>query len=136
MAGRLVRRPREVWSLANAGKGGMTLWPLFGASNQLLAGLAFLVILFYLRRRAWMTWFLIGPMAFMLVMPAWAMLYELPGWVEAGRWPLVGIAVAVLALEVWMVAEAAWMFPRIRGILERDPTEDPSAGRGFEVIAK
>ena len=28
------------------GSGGMTLWPLFGATNQLLAGLAFMVIVF------------------------------------------------------------------------------------------
>ena len=30
------------------GSGGLTLWPLFGATNQLLAGLAFMVIVFYL----------------------------------------------------------------------------------------
>ena len=34
------------WSIANAGKGGLILWPLFGATNQLLAGLSFLVITF------------------------------------------------------------------------------------------
>ena len=34
-----------------AGKGGLLLWPMFGATNQLLGGLAFLVITFFLWRR-------------------------------------------------------------------------------------
>ena len=115
----------------------MILWPLFGATNQFLGGLAFLVVLFYLRRRAWATWFLIFPMALMLVMPAWATLSELPGWVADQRWVLAGIAVATLILEVWMVVEAALMFPRVRGVPERDPAEvDPPAGRGFEVVPR
>ena len=33
------------------GTGGLILWPLFGATNQLLAGLAFMVTVFYLWRR-------------------------------------------------------------------------------------
>ncbi|MEC8927694.1 MAG: carbon starvation protein A, partial [Verrucomicrobiota bacterium] len=65
------------WSLANAGKGGLTLWPLFGATNQLLAGLSFLVITFYLWRRGRAIWFLAIPMVFMLIMPMWAMLHQL-----------------------------------------------------------
>ena len=47
------------WSWANAGKGGLILWPLFGATNQLLAGLSFLVITFYLWRRGRAVWFLV-----------------------------------------------------------------------------
>ncbi|MEX1224639.1 MAG: carbon starvation protein A, partial [Pirellulales bacterium] len=35
---------------AGPGSGGLILWPLFGATNQLLAGLAFMVTLFYLWR--------------------------------------------------------------------------------------
>ncbi len=108
----------EAWSLAGAGKGGMLLWPLFGATNQLLGGLAFMVILFYLWRRGGIIWFLVVPMAFMLVMPAWAMLSELPVWIDRQRWVLVGVAVATLLLELWMIVEAALMFPRVRNVLE------------------
>src|SRR5690606_26172296 len=36
--------PGAEWSWSTAGKGGLILWPLFGATNQLLGGLAFLVI--------------------------------------------------------------------------------------------
>ena len=116
------------WSLANVGTGGMVLWPLFGATNQLLAGLAFAVILFYLRRRRVVTWFLLLPMAFMLVMPAWATMVQLPGWWQEGRYVLAAVGAACLALETWMVAEAALVYGRVKGVLEGEER------RGFEVL--
>ena len=116
------------WSLANVGTGGMVLWPLFGATNQLLAGLAFAVILFYLRRRRIVTWFLLLPMAFMLVMPAWATMVQLPGWWQEGRYVLAAVGAACLALETWMVAEAALVYGRVKGVREGDER------RGFEVL--
>ncbi len=128
-----VPSPGQPWSLAGAGKGGMILWPLFGATNQLLGGLAFLVILFHLRRRSVATWFLVGPMLLMLVMPAWAMLYDLPAWIAGRRWVLAGISLATLGLEAWMVVEAALVYRKVRGVPE--PTAGEEAGlRGFEVV--
>jgi len=113
------------WSLANAGKGGLTLWPLFGATNQLLAGLSFLVITFYLWRRGRAIWFLAIPMVFMLIMPMWAMLHQLfiaPGWLKAGQvdYLLGGIGLATIALEIWMIVEAIKLFPKAKGVLEEN----------------
>ncbi len=115
------------WSWAGAGKGGMILWPMFGATNQLLGGLAFLVIGFYLWRRGKPVWFLALPMVFMLVMPAWAMSWQLfvgsedhPPWMFADQpnWTLIVIAVATLVLEAWMVVEAILLWPKVKGVLE------------------
>jgi carbon starvation protein len=113
------------WSLDNAGTGGLLLWPLFGVTNQLLAGLSFLVIAFYLWRRGQPVWFLILPMAFMLIMPMWAMLVQLfigsvenPSWLSQEKWLLVGIGLATIILEVWMIIEAVRLFPRAKGVLE------------------
>jgi len=113
---------------ATAGTGGLILWPLFGATNQLLAGLAFLVISFYLWRRKVPVWFVAVPMVFMLIMPAWAMLVELPRWISPApladgtvpstNWTVVGIAIATLVLELWMIIEAALLWPRAKGVLE------------------
>jgi len=120
--------PGSAWSVAAAGKGGLVLWPLFGATNQLLAGLAFMVIAFWMWRRRIPVWFIVLPMLFMLVMPAWAMLAELPRWIDpppladgtqqATNWVVVFIAIATLALEAWMLIEAALMWPRVKGQLE------------------
>ena len=117
------------WTLANVGSGGLILWPLFGASNGLLAGLAFAVILFHLRRRRIVTWFLLPPMLFMLVMPAWAMTGELPAWWRGGRYVLAGVGFLCLALETWIVIEAALLYGRVKGV-----AEGTLERRGFEVL--
>ena len=63
--------PGNAWTWASAGSGGLILWPLFGATNQLLGGLAFLVILFWLRRRKLPIYFVVVPAVFMLILPEW-----------------------------------------------------------------
>ena len=120
------------WSWANAGKGGLILWPLFGATNQLLAGLSFLVITFYLWRRGQAVWFLVIPMIFMLIMPIWAMTYQLflaPGWLiaEKPNWLLGGIGLSTIALEIWMIIEALKLFPKAKGILEEHALDQNTA---------
>ncbi|MBL8892162.1 MAG: carbon starvation protein A [Planctomycetaceae bacterium] len=111
-------------SSGGPGTGGTILWPLFGATNQLLAGLAFLVILFYLWRRGVAIHFLVLPLILMAVMPLWALGYQLfgpNGFLVAGKgqnWMLGGIGIATIILQIWMFAEALWLFPRARGVLE------------------
>jgi carbon starvation protein len=122
------------WSVANAGQGGLILWPLFGATNQLLGGLSFLVITFYLWRRQTPIWFLVPPMIFMLIMPMWAMIWQVfvgdagnPSWLGQGNWLLVGVALFTVALDVWMIIEAINLFPRARGVIERDAVQPVKA---------
>jgi carbon starvation protein len=111
------------WTWISTGTGGLILWPLFGATNQLLAGLAFLVIAFFLWRAGRPTWFLIVPMIFMLVIPAWAMGAQVFigtgadfAWIAQERWLLAGIGLATLALEAWMIVEAMLLWPKVRGL--------------------
>ncbi|MCB9844105.1 MAG: hypothetical protein H6812_12750 [Phycisphaeraceae bacterium] len=101
----------QLW-LANGGKGGLLLWPLFGATNQLLAGFAFVVIVAWLRftRRPW--WFAIIPAAFMLAVPAAAMSWQAfigneqnPSWLAEQKWLLLSVACTTLALEAWLIIE-------------------------------
>ena len=115
-----------------AGKGGLILWPFFGATNQLLAGLAFLVTSFFLWRRGIPVWFIVPPMLFMLVVPAWAMLSDLPSWVNADHpnWIVIFVGSATLALEAWMIVEAAILWPKVKGVLEAAaPVTHPKTGR-------
>lgn len=131
VAGLLAAAPRagESWSVATAGQGGFILWPLFGAMNQLLGGLAFIVILFWMRRRGLPLWFVAVPAFFMLVLPAWALGYQLfhrsleggASWLAKGDWVLAGFGLATLAVEAWMIVEAVRAWPKVKGVLEIGP---------------
>ncbi|MCF8029418.1 MAG: carbon starvation protein A, partial [Desulfohalobiaceae bacterium] len=93
-----------------SGKGAMTLWPLFGAANQLLAGLALLVITIYLVRKQVSMFYTFIPMLFMIVMTGWAMLFNLGNFYSSGNWLLFGINLVILLLEAWMIIEAIIYF--------------------------
>ena len=116
------------------GSGGLLLWPLFGATNQLLAGLAFMVIVFYLWRRNKPIWFAAIPMAIMLIMPAWALTWQLfnseTGWLgsENQNYLLGSIGVGTLCLQVWMIVEGLLLLPRSRGVLEEALPQLEDAG--------
>jgi carbon starvation protein len=99
------------------GSGGLILWPLFGATNQLLAGLAFLVIIFFLLRHGKPVGFAVIPAALMIVIPGWAMIDQIGGWLKDGSWLLVGFGISVEILQVWMVIEAVLMWSRAKGVL-------------------
>ncbi|MBA2114394.1 Peptide transporter CstA [Planctomycetes bacterium FF15] len=103
------------------GKGGTLLWPLFGAINQLLAGLAMMVTAFYLWRRNKPIWFVALPMIAMLILPALAMYYNVfseTGYWAKQQWLLLVLGVGVLILQAWMLFEAIVMWPRVKGVLE------------------
>lgn len=108
--------------LGKLGSGGVILWPLFGATNQLLGGLAFLVILFWMKRRNLPIWFVFIPTIFMLIIPAWAMLYQIfisaigsdQSWIDQGQWLLVTMGLCTILLEIWMIWEAALGWRRMK----------------------
>ena len=103
------------------GSGGLILWPLFGATNQLLAGLAFMVTAFSLWRRKKPVIFVVVPMIVMLIMPAWAMLWNIfhdGGWYDKGDYLLLSFGAATLLVQIWMMIEGILLWPRVRGIRE------------------
>ena len=111
------------------GSGGLILWPLFGAVNQLLAGLAFMVTVFYLLRRNLPVWFAVIPMIVMLIMPAWAMLWQMfnpaTGWLFTGKYLLFAFGLAVEAVQVWMIVEGLITLRTARGNYPELPPLQP-----------
>lgn len=94
------------WNLSGCGKGGLILWPLFGAVNQLLGGLALMVISVWLIIKKKPVWITAIPMVFMVSMTGWAMLHNLRRFHEIPEERyLFWIGLAVLILEVWMIIE-------------------------------
>lgn len=93
-----------------SGKGALTLWPLFGAANQLLAGLALLVITIYLVRQKVPSFYAAIPMVFMIIMTGWAMLLNLQNFYNSANWLLFFIGGCIIILEIWMIIEAVIYF--------------------------
>lgn len=96
------------------GKGGLILWPLFGTTNQLLAGLALMVITVFLVRKGKNTLYTLIPMIFMIIMTGWAAVLNLKGFFTKSDWLLTGISGIILILEIWLIAEAVRIFVQIR----------------------
>ena len=120
LAGSLAALPPPLvpWTLQSAGKGGLILWPLFGATNQLLAGLAFLVITFWLWRRSLPIWFIIPPAIVMLILPGIAMTIKVYEFFQNSQFLLAILGLATIALQIWIIMEAKTAWPRARGVME------------------
>ena len=99
---------------SGGGTGALALWPLFGAVNQLLGGLALLVITVWLARKKVNTMFTMLPMVFMIAMTGWAMKINLTTFYSNGKWLLFGIGCIITLLQVWMVIEGAIVLLRLR----------------------
>lgn len=96
------------------GSGGMIIWPLFGTTNQLLAGLTLLVItvmLVHLRRPMWYT---LAPLCFLLVMTVTALIFQLRTFYEQQNWFLLGLDIVVLVAAILVAMECAAALKRHR----------------------
>lgn len=79
------------------------IWPLFGASNQMLAGLALLVITVWMRKSGKPIAFVLLPMLFMFCVSVWSLLMLIGRY----RFSLIGIiAILLLLPAALLLAEA------------------------------
>ena len=101
------------FSGGGGGNGALALWPLFGALNQLLAGLALLVITVWLARKKLPILYTAIPMVFMVAMTSWAMKINLVRFFEGGQWLLLAIGAIIAVLQVWMVVEGVIVLVRV-----------------------
>lgn len=110
----------------NQGRGGMILWPIFGASNQLMAGLALLVITVWLLRLRKPTAVAAIPMLFMIVITTWAMIAGLIAYIREGNHLLTALSALILILEVWVIAEAVQAIRKARATQVSNPVQSTS----------
>ena len=95
-----------------SGQGGMEIWPLFGTTNQLLAGLTLLVIsvmLVKLKRRYIFT---LVPMVFVTTMSFAAAVYQLWDLFSSGSYVLMALDVVVIILATFVILESWSAFTR------------------------
>jgi len=90
------------------------LWPIFGASNQLLAALSLMVLALYFAAKKKPVLPLVIPMVFVTGVAVLAIITKLRSFIASGNWPLTTVAVLMLALAVWMMFEGALAVKRSR----------------------
>lgn len=88
------------------GKGGMVFWPVFGAANQLLAGLAFLIGYLYLKRVNRPTLPILIPMIFVLFITSLAMAMNAWNNLMKGDLLLFSVSFIILLLEMFIIFES------------------------------
>jgi carbon starvation protein len=93
------------------GSGGYLLWPLFGTSNQLLAGISLLLITIWLKRQGRPVIYTIIPMGFLLAMALWAMLKQVIfEWSGLGQKDanllLFFLGAIILGFAIWILVES------------------------------
>lgn len=97
-----------------SGSGGMMIWPLFGTTNQLLAGLTLLVISLFLVKLGRSFWYTLVPMVFLLTTTILALLQQLSTFILDEKWMLAIIDVLILTAAVLVALEAMSAFIRER----------------------
>jgi carbon starvation protein len=95
------------------------IWPVFGATNQLLAGLALLVVFVWLKKKGKNTFFIIIPMLFMLSMTLWALIQLI---YQSGLTIIGFISFILLCLSIMLIIEATRTLMKSDGILKKIET--------------
>lgn len=98
----------------SSGAGGMIIWPLFGATNQILASLTLLVITVMLMKMGRPAIYTLVPMIFVLITSFLAGLIQLVDFYQAGNYLLVTLDFVVLVVSVLVMLEAASVVSKLR----------------------
>jgi carbon starvation protein len=88
------------------GKGALKLWPLFGAVNQTLAGLALIIIAVYLKTKGGYKWLVAGiPAVLMIIMTIWALVLNQTKFGTSHNMLLQVVNAITLLLAIWIAVE-------------------------------
>ncbi len=85
----------------------MEIWPVFGASNQMLAALTLLVVTLVLVKRKVNFWVAFVPMLFMTTITIWALVNLIKVNFNT-NWVLLGATAFLLIMAVILAAKAVW----------------------------
>lgn len=93
---------------------GVTLWVIFGTTNQVLGALSLLAVTLYLMQARASYLYTLVPMAFMLLTTLGAMSAQVRGFILKGQSLLVLVGLGVLALSCWLCVEAILRLRRMQ----------------------
>lgn len=100
----------------STGTGGMVLWPLFGTTNQLLAGLTLLVISVMLVKLGRPSRYTLVPMIFVTAVSLLAALYQLWSLYAGSQYLLLVVDLMIIVAALFVILEAASALMRERAL--------------------
>lgn len=101
------------------------IWPVFGVTNQLLAGLTFLVIFVWLKKEEKKAGFVILPMIFMIVMTIWALILLINDY----GFSAIGIlSIMLLGLAFVLIYET------VRVVLSSSKEKSPAVQKLYQIF--
>ena len=93
------------------GKGALTLWPLFGAVNQTLAGLTLVLLTVYLKSKGGVKYLItLIPAVFMIIMTVWALFINEANFIGSGNALLIIVNGIVTIIALWVAFEGISAF--------------------------
>ncbi|PJZ69854.1 carbon starvation protein A [Leptospira perolatii] len=97
---------------------GLALWKLFGTTNQLLAGLALIVVTIYLLYSKRKTIYTFIPMVFVLGATLWAMVANFIDFLygKSPNYLLASVGGILILLTLWLLVEALLAWRRFRSL--------------------
>lgn len=98
---------------ADEGKGGLILWPLFGATNQLIAVLGLSAVTYWLIKKQTPSLFTALPLLFLSVIVLWAIISNTLSYLHNGDFLLFWTQIVIIGMIIWFTVE--W----VRGLLSR-----------------
>ncbi|MGO1848792.1 carbon starvation CstA family protein [Microbacterium sp.] len=97
-----------VFSQGIDGSGGLTIWPLFGTTNQLLASLTLIIVSIMLIRKRRNVLVAVIPLVFVFVAAFWAAIVQLGTFWNGGtdtNWLLLILDIVIIIATIWVGAE-------------------------------
>ena len=106
------------------GSGGMVIWPLFGTTNQLLAGLTLSIIAVILLQKRRNVLPVLIPLVFVLVMSVYAAIVQLGTFYSSENWLLLGLDIIIIVAAVWVIFESVIAMVKAKNAPPRSDDED------------
>ncbi len=97
---------------ADGGKGGLSLWPLFGATNQMLAGVTLLLVVVYLRKQNRNFWPYLVPAILVTIITLMGLFTNIKIFFENNKTILAIVALILFASQCFVIAEALWVWKK------------------------
>jgi carbon starvation protein len=101
--------------MQGGGKGGLLLWPLFGATNQMLAALSLIVIAVWLKIRKRPNNAFLIPAVFVALITAVGTVLNIQSFYAGGNLMLTAIACTLLLIQFWVIVEGVLSYMRASG---------------------